>query len=78
MDLTGPSGFPRAVGDPAAYVTADGTQHVIYRDGDGNLHELWWTTGAPGHVDLTGPFGSPRAAPWAIQRPMSRWTGPSM
>ena len=45
-----PSGFPPAAGDPAAaYVTADGTQHVIYRGDDGNLHELWWTTGAPGH-----------------------------
>ena len=41
-DLTGPSGFPRAAGDPAAYVTADGTQHVIYRGGDGNVHELRW------------------------------------
>ena len=58
-DLTGPFGFPRAAGDPAAYVTADGIQHVIYRDGDGNLHELWWTTGAPEHRDLTGPFGFP-------------------
>ena len=58
-DLTGPSDFPRAAGDPAAYVTADGTQHVIYRGGDGNLHELWWTTGAVEHRDLTGPFRLP-------------------
>jgi len=61
-DLTGPSGFPPAAGNPAAYVTADGTQHVIYRGGDRNLHELWWTTGAVGHGDLTGPSGFPPAA----------------
>jgi hypothetical protein len=41
-DLTSASGSPPAVGDPAAYVTADGTQHVIYRDGRDHLHELWW------------------------------------
>ena len=30
------------MGDPAAYVTADGTQHVIYRGGDDHVHELQW------------------------------------
>ena len=32
------------LGDPAAYTAdVDGTQHVVYRGGDGNIHELWWT-----------------------------------
>jgi hypothetical protein len=31
-------------GAPSAYtVAADGTQHVIYRSGDGHLHEFSWS-----------------------------------
>lgn len=42
-DLTRVTGAPPAVGDPTGYTwDADQTQHVIYRDGDGHIHELWF------------------------------------
>src|SRR5439155_24986945 len=32
------------------------TQHVIYRSGDGRLHELWWVgPGSVGQDDITPP-----------------------
>lgn len=43
VDLTDNFGAPAAAGDPVGYVfDAEGSQHVIYRDGSGHLHELWW------------------------------------
>jgi hypothetical protein len=41
-NATGRFGFPRAAGDPAPYVTADGNHNVVYRGTDGNIHVLWW------------------------------------
>jgi hypothetical protein len=44
--LTQMAGAPPAVGQPAAYVwEGDGTQHVIYRGADGQIHELWFRQG---------------------------------
>jgi hypothetical protein len=41
-DLTQATGAPGAEGDPAGYTwDVDGTQHVVYRDSDGHIHELW-------------------------------------
>ena len=71
-DLTAVAGAPAAVGTPAAYYSAGtNTKHVIYRDADGGLHELWWVPGAagiPAHVDLIAAYaaappaaGDPRA-----------------
>jgi hypothetical protein len=54
-DLTGTG--PAVASKPSAYFDpTDGTHHVIYRSGNGHLHELWWTSGAPGQGDLT-PYG---------------------
>ncbi len=51
-DLT--ASGPTAASQPAAYFDPiDGTHHVIYRSGNGHLHEIWWTSGAPGQGDLT-------------------------
>jgi hypothetical protein len=42
---------------------AQGTQHVVYRAGDGHIHELWWSAGAGwAHADLSGGAGAPNAA----------------
>ena len=63
-DLTTVTGAPTAAGDPAGYVfDAEGSQHVIYRAGNGHLYELWWTA-AQGwnQCDLTAAAGSPPAA----------------
>jgi hypothetical protein len=42
-DLSAATGAPGAAGDPAGYMfDAQGTQHVVYRSGDGHIQELWW------------------------------------
>ena len=63
-DLTAVTGAPTAAGDPAAYVfDAEGSQHVIYRAGNGHLYELWWTAAQGWNQgDLTAAAGSPPAA----------------
>jgi len=63
-DLTAVTGAPAAAGDPAAYVfDAEGSQHVIYRAGNGHLYELWWTAALGWNQgDLTAAAGSPPAA----------------
>lgn len=37
-------------------------QIVVYRSSDGNVHSLYWSTGAVGHDNLTGSVGAPKAA----------------
>lgn len=50
-------------GDPAAYYCAgSNTKHVIYRSADGRLNQLWWSRGAPKHVDLSAHAVAPLAA----------------
>jgi hypothetical protein len=63
-DLTAVTGAPTAAGDPAAYVfDPEGSQHVIYRAGNGHLYELWWTAAQGWNQgDLTAAAGSPPAA----------------
>jgi hypothetical protein len=63
-DLTAVTGAPAAAGDPAGYVfEAQGTQHVMYRSGNGHVHELWWdATNGWGSGDLTAVTGAPTAA----------------
>lgn len=64
-DLTALSGAPPAAGNVSGgYNPADNTQHVIFRSGDGRLHELWHFLGetAVHHVDLTAAYGAPSAA----------------
>jgi hypothetical protein len=63
-DLTAVTGAPTAAGDPAGYVfDAEGSQHVIYRAGNGRLYELWWTAAQGWNQgDLTAAAGSPHAA----------------
>src|SRR5262249_48334818 len=62
-DLTAAPGAPAAAGDPAGYMfDAQGTQHVVYRGGDGHIHELWCSPEAWHHNDLTAATGAPAAA----------------
>lgn len=63
-DLTKLSGAPTAVGKVSGgFNAADNTQHVIYRAGDGSLHELWYFLGSGdvGHSALTAAYGGPPA-----------------
>ena len=58
-DLTALSGAPPAAGNVSGgYNPADNTQHVIFRSGDGRLHELWHFLGeaAVHHQDLTAAY----------------------
>jgi hypothetical protein len=64
-NLSGTAGAPNAAGDPVGYyVPAADTNHVIYRTGDGNLHELYWIGVTPVNYggNLTGGISAPRAA----------------
>jgi hypothetical protein len=64
-DLTVLSGAPTAAGNvTGGYNAGDNTQHVIFRSGDGRLHELWYFLGetAVHHVDLTAAYAAPSAA----------------
>lgn len=64
-DLTALSGAPPAVGNVSGgFNPGDNTQHVIFRSGDGRLHELWHLLGetAVHHEDLTAAYGAPTAA----------------
>lgn len=64
-DLTVLAGAPTAAGDMSGgYNPADNTQHVIYRSGNGRLHELWHFLGETEvhHVDLTAAYDAPAAA----------------
>jgi hypothetical protein len=64
-DLTALSGAPPAAGNVSGgYNAGDNTQHVIFRSGNGRLHELWHFLGdtAAHHVDLTAAYGAPSAA----------------
>jgi hypothetical protein len=49
--FTSPHGYP---------FEAEGTRHVVYRDGNGDVHELWWD-GSWHHNNLTAASGGPRS-----------------
>ncbi|MGH4007808.1 MAG: hypothetical protein ACRDTH_06545 [Pseudonocardiaceae bacterium] len=58
------TGAPSAASDPVGYyVAAADTHHVIYRTGDGHLHELNWTGLAPAAYggNLTRAISAPTA-----------------
>ncbi len=62
-DLSAVTGAPGAAGDPTGYMfDAQGTQHVVYRGGDGHIHELWWGADGWHHGDLSAVTGAPGAA----------------
>ena len=46
----------------AAHAAADGSLHLIVKQHDGSLRELWWTDTTSGAGDLTG-HGVPPAIP---------------
>jgi calcineurin-like phosphoesterase family protein len=61
-NVTELGGGPPAAGDPSVYFdAASGNLVVLYRAGDGNIHSLYWSTGAVGHDALTGSVGAPKA-----------------
>jgi hypothetical protein len=49
----GASGYP---------FPAQGTQHVLYPDGSGHVHELWWNIHGWHHNDLTDVTGAPHTS----------------
>jgi hypothetical protein len=56
-------GAPTAIGNPFFYV--DTTRNILillYREGNGTVHSLYWSTGAVGHDNLSGTAGAPNAA----------------
>jgi len=57
VDLEGHVDVPMA-----AHAAADGSLHLIVRQADDNLRELWWTDTTSGAGDLTG-HGAPPAVP---------------
>ena len=64
-DLTAATDAPAAAGDPNGFTfTANGTSgmHVVYRDADDDIHELYWQNGAWGVNDLTAATDAPAAA----------------
>lgn len=59
----GAEGSPPGTGTPCSYVdTAAGQEVVVYRGTDRNVHSVYWSTGTPGHDNLTGSVGAPPAA----------------
>ena len=61
-DATLLGGAPAAAGDPSIFFeVASGKLITVFRDGDGNVHDLYWSTGAVGHDNITGSIGAPRA-----------------
>ncbi len=64
-NLSGTAGAPPAAGDPVGYyVPGADMHHVVYRGGDGHLHELDWVGVAPVVYggNLTGTISAPKAA----------------
>jgi len=64
-NLSGTADAPKAAGDPVGYYVPDAdTHHVIYRTGDGNLHELNWIGVTPVTYggNITGAISAPHAA----------------
>jgi hypothetical protein len=62
-NLTANANAPTAVGNPFAYVdTSRNTEILLFRDGDGTVRSLYWSTGAVGHDNLSGTAEAPKAA----------------
>ena len=64
-NLSGTAGAPPATGDPVGYyVPGADMHHVVYRGGDGHLHELDWVGLTPVVYggNLTGTISAPKAA----------------
>lgn len=61
---TAAAGAPKASARVAAYYSiGTNRKHVVYRSGDGRLHDVSWVPGgAPEHLDLTAFAGAPKAA----------------
>jgi hypothetical protein len=61
-DITASAAAPAAVGDPSGYMfDAQGSQHVVYRSGDGHIHELYWLDAAWHTDDITASAAAPAA-----------------
>jgi len=59
-DLCAVAGAPKASTGPFSYVFKEnGTQHVDYVSGDGQVHELWRDDAGWHHLNLTSATGSP-------------------
>lgn len=61
-DLTAATASPAAAGPPAAYLTsASAVKHVVYRSGDGAIHELFTSGGKWTHNPISGRAAAPAA-----------------
>ena len=72
-DLTAITGAPKIASAPFAYVAPDGSGRVVYKDGDGDVIELWLPAGTETwqYDSLTAITGAPQAssAPIALVTP---------
>jgi hypothetical protein len=67
-DLTAATGSPKpaAGANPSAYAFRFGGQttlHVVYRDQDGTVHELWGPVGSWNHNPIGAPYGKAEGDP---------------
>ena len=57
------AGAPTAIGDLCGYIfPGQGTEHIVFRAGDGRLHELWRDERGFHHENLSAEAGGPAAA----------------
>lgn len=62
-NLTRDSQAPPAVGNPYLYVdTLRNSEILLFRDDEGTVRSLYWSTGEVGMDNLSGTAGSPKAA----------------
>jgi hypothetical protein len=63
-DLSTEASAPQAASKPAAFLTADKAQHVVYRGSDDQIHELFRSDarGKWGHANLSGDSKAPKGA----------------
>lgn len=63
-DVSNATNAAQAAGDPSGYeFVAENREHVVYRGGDGHIHELAASLGGTwGHFDLSAMTGAPPAA----------------
>jgi len=63
LERSRPLGAPPAAGQPAAVVSPQpGFTSTVYRDGAGQLHELWWSANSTGRTNLTAVVDGAKAA----------------
>jgi hypothetical protein len=74
-NLTKEAGAPKAESNPCGYaLEKDDSEHVLFRCGDGQVHELYWSKAAGkwAHTNLSGMAKAPKAAGDPCAYPMEK------